>query len=176
MKIFIIVVALFSICMSASAQEQFPVIKDAGGYWPIPDAAVQPDKARDYKAIFVATRAADAPTDIVPALDDAAALVNGLASGGVSPAKRKIAVVFYGPAAYAVLDNASYRQKYSADNPNLKVLAELRKAGVELFLCGRWLQYKKIEASKVAPDVKVATDALIVLVTYQNRGYARMGD
>lgn len=175
-KILAITVLCVIAVVAASAQEQFPVIKDAGGYWALPKAAVQPDKSQEHKAIFAATRAADSPKDLLPALEDAAALVNGLAAGGVPASKRKIAVVFYGPAAYAVLENGAYRQKYGTDNPNLKLLAELRNSGVELLLCGQWLQYKKIAESKVVSDVTIASDAFIVLVTYQNRGFARMPD
>jgi intracellular sulfur oxidation DsrE/DsrF family protein len=177
MKTLIIIAVLVSTCVgTAFAQQQFPIIKDVGGYWPLPQADVQPDKTHQYRAIFEATHAADTPADVVPALEDAAALVNGLAAGGVPTAKRKIAVVFYGAAAYGLLDNASYRQKYGADNPNLKLIGELHRAGVELFLCGQWLKQKKVEALKIAPEIRIATDAFIVLVTYQNRGYARLTD
>lgn len=161
---------------AASAQEQQPVIKNAGAYVPMPHAAVQPDKTHQYKAIFEAMSAAVAAEDIIPALEDAAALVNGLAAGAVPPANRRIAVVFYGLAAYGILDNETYRQKYGTDNPNLQVIAELRRAGVELFVCGQWLRHKNIEESKVISDVQIATDALIVLVAYQNRGYAHLID
>jgi intracellular sulfur oxidation DsrE/DsrF family protein len=119
-------------------------------------------------------RAAAEVKEIIPALEDAAALVNGLAAGAVPPANRRIVVVFYGPAAYGILDNETYRQKYGADNPNLQVISELRQAGVELFVCGQWLRYKNIEESKVVSDVQIAADALIVVVAYQNRGYAHL--
>jgi intracellular sulfur oxidation DsrE/DsrF family protein len=177
MKAFISVATLLSILVgTASAQEQFPVIKDVGGYWALPQAAMQPDKAHVYKAVIDATHAADKPTELAPGLEDAAALVNGLAAGGVPAANRKLAVVFYGPAANAVLNNESYRQKHGVDNPNLKVIAELRRAGVELFVCGQLLQVRKIDVGKVVPEVTIATDAFIVLVTYQNNGYARLAD
>jgi intracellular sulfur oxidation DsrE/DsrF family protein len=176
MKVLVAGVVLIALCVVASAQEQFPVIRDAGGYWPLPDALVQPDKGHEYKAIFDATHAADDPTGFVPGLESAAALVNGLAAGGVPPANRKIAVILYGPAVYAVLDNVSYRQKYGTDNPNLKLIEQLRKAGVELYVCSQLLKAKKIERTRVAPDVAVATDAFILLVSYQNRGYARLSE
>ena len=159
---------------AASAQEQHPAIKHAGAFVEMPHAAVQPDKTHQYKAIFEAVRAAAEVKEIIPAVEDAAALVNGLAVGAVPPANRKIAIVFYGAAAYGILDNETYRRKYGADNPNLQVLSELRQAGVELFVCGQWLRYKNIEESKVVSDVQIASDALIVLVAYQNRGYAHL--
>jgi intracellular sulfur oxidation DsrE/DsrF family protein len=60
-------------------------------------------------------------------------------------------------------------------NPNLKVLEGLRKAGVEIFVCGQHLAFAGIDPSTMAPLVTVASDALIVLMTYENDGYALLG-
>jgi intracellular sulfur oxidation DsrE/DsrF family protein len=59
-------------------------------------------------------------------------------------------------------------------NPNLKVLAELKKAGVEIFVCGQNLAHENIDPKIISPDVAVASAAQIVLMTYQNDGYALM--
>lgn len=174
----LVAAALAAAIMSgvSSAQEHFPLITGAGGTFSLPHAAVQADPAREYKAIFQATRPADRPGDVIPALDDAAALMNGLALGGVPAGHRHITVVLYGAAAYAALNNATYRDKYGVDNPNVGVISELRTAGVEMFICGQWLRDKQIEDSQVLPTVSVAADAFIALVSYQNQGYALMGD
>jgi intracellular sulfur oxidation DsrE/DsrF family protein len=47
-----------------------------------------------------------------------------------------------------------------------------REKGADV--CGQWLRYKNIEESRVVSDVQIASDALIVLVVYQNRGYAHL--
>ena len=60
-------------------------------------------------------------------------------------------------------------------NPNLPVLEQFRKAGVELFVCGQNLAFGHIDPATLTPSVKVASDALIVLMTYENRGYAFLG-
>jgi intracellular sulfur oxidation DsrE/DsrF family protein len=152
--------------------EQRPVIKEAGGYWPVPKAAVQPDKTHVFKAIFDVTRAASSPSEFVPGIEDAAEFINELAATGVPVQNRKVALIFHGDAVFGIFDDATYRAKYGSTNPNLKVLRALRAAGAELYVCGQLLHMKNLDPSKVTPDVKVATDALIVLVTYENRGYA----
>ena len=47
-----------------------PVVPEADGFVTIPKTAVPPDKGRVYKAIFDATRAADKPAGLLPALNN----------------------------------------------------------------------------------------------------------
>ncbi len=165
-------VVLIVVAATLAQSGQRPVVPESGKFFPIPNAVVQPDRGLVYKALFDATRAADDPKEFVPALDDAASLVNELAASGVPEANRKMTIVFHGAAAYGVMDNATYREKYGVDNPNLQLVNNLRHAGVELLVCGQMLRFKNIDERKILPAVKVATDALVVSVTYQNRGYA----
>jgi intracellular sulfur oxidation DsrE/DsrF family protein len=157
---------------AAWAPPRADAIPEADGYVAIPGAAVMPDKAQTLRAIFEATRAPEKPTELAPAINNLGSELNLLAAVGVPEANRKFAVVFHGPALAAILDEAHYRARFGVSNPNLKVLAELRKRGVELFVCGQNLASDKIDPKTLSPDVQVASDALIVLMTYQNRGYA----
>jgi intracellular sulfur oxidation DsrE/DsrF family protein len=173
MRMVMVVFAAAVLLATASAQsEQRPVIKEARGYWPLPTAAVQPDKTRDFKVIFDATRAAAKPEDVVPAVGEAAALVNALAATGVPAAQRKMAIIFHGAAVDGILGEESYKEKYGVANPNLKLIHSLREAGVELFVCGQFLHFRQIDPAKVVSDVQLATGAMLVNVSYQNRGYA----
>jgi intracellular sulfur oxidation DsrE/DsrF family protein len=81
-------------------------------------------------------------------------------------------VVFHGPAIDGILDDAHYRVKYGVPNPNLEVLAKVTKTGVEIFVCGQNLVHENIDPKVISPDVTVASSAQIVLMTYQNNGYA----
>jgi intracellular sulfur oxidation DsrE/DsrF family protein len=168
-----VLVALFS--TSAAAQWAAPradVVPEADGYVAIPNAAVTPDRNQTYRAIFDATRAAGKPTELAPALNMVGSELNLLGAVGVPPEHGKFVVVFHGPALAALLDDTHYRARFGVGNPNLKVLAELRKQGVALFVCGQNLAFAKVDPKTLSADVQVATDALIVLMTYQSRGYA----
>ena len=57
-------------------------------------------------------------------------------------------------------------------NPNLKVLSQLKKCGTEMFVRGQNLAADKIDPKTLSTDVEIASDALIVLMTYQNNGYS----
>ncbi|HEY3351479.1 MAG TPA: DsrE family protein [Thermoanaerobaculia bacterium] len=149
-----------------------PVIPAADGYVVIPNAAVPPDPAHSYRAIFDATKAARDPKELAPALNMAGSELNAFGVAGVRPSHVHFAVVFHGAALDALLDDSHYKAKFGVTNPNLPVLEQFRKAGVELFVCGQNLAFEHIDPATLSPSVAVASDALIVLIAYQNRGYA----
>ena len=100
--------------------------------------------------------------------------LNALAVCGIPLTTAKFIIVFHGSAMNGILDDAHYKEKFGVLNPNLKILSELKKAGVKLFVCGQNLLAENIDPKIISPDVLVASDALIVLMTYQNDGYALM--
>jgi len=168
---------LIMLALDVSAQSNRPVataIPEADGYVSIPSAAIPPDKKRTYRAIYDATRAAKDPSQLVPALNMAGSELNAFAATAVPMRNVKFAVVFHGAAINGILDDEHYKTKFGISNPNLKVLSELRKHGVEIFVCGQNLVAEHIDPKVISPDVTVASDALIVLMAYQNDGYALM--
>jgi intracellular sulfur oxidation DsrE/DsrF family protein len=64
--------------------------------------------------------------------------------------------------------------RFGTNNPNLKAIAEMKKSGVEFFVCGQYLAAEKIALKSLTPDVTLAADALLVLIHYQNQGYAML--
>jgi intracellular sulfur oxidation DsrE/DsrF family protein len=149
-----------------------PVIPAADGYVVIPGAAVQPDPALTYRAIFDASRKAPKPTELLPALNMAGSELNAFAVARVPQANVKFAVVFHGAALDGLLDDKHYRARFGVSNPNLPVLQQFKRAGVELLVCGQNLASEHIDPKSLSPAVTVASDALIVLMAFQNRGYA----
>jgi len=175
-----LVLTSIATCLLSSVsllQAQWPepvarVVPQADGYVAIPHAAKAPHKARTYRALFDATQAADAPDHLLPALNMAGSELNALDAAGVPLRRAKFVVVFHGAALDGILDDTHYRSKFGKPNPNLAVLAEMRKAGVELFVCGQNLAFAKIDPATLSPDVTIASDALLVSMQYQNDGYA----
>jgi intracellular sulfur oxidation DsrE/DsrF family protein len=100
--------------------------------------------------------------------------LNALGAANAPLSNTKFVVVFHGPAVDGILDNAHYKAKFGTDNPNLKTIAEMKKHGVEFFVCGQYLAGEKIDPKTLTGDVTVAADALLVLMQYQNKGYALM--
>ena len=84
----------------------------------------------------------------------------------------KITAALHGEAVNAILTDAAYQAKFGVEkNPNLPVLNDLRRAGVEVFVCGQALALKGIDEADVAEGVTVAAAALTVLISRQNDGY-----
>lgn len=151
---------------------QAPAVPGADGYAPIPGAALRPGRMHTYRAVFDATLAADKPDHLLPALNMVGSELNALAVEGVKLSNAHFAVVFHGAAIGGILNDAHYRTRHGIANPNLPVLAQLRHAGVKLYVCGQNLAAENIDPATLSPDVRIASDALLALMSFQNRGYA----
>jgi len=150
-----------------------PVIPEAYGFIPVPQASVKPDKSHVYKAIFDARQAAAKPAELAPALMFAGAELNTLSASGVPLSNIDFVIIFHTTDAdSAVWDNAHYRAKFGVDNPNLKVLSEMKKAHVRVYVCAQQLVADNVPFDSLSPDVTLATDGLVVLMTFENAGYA----
>ena len=156
------------------AAPKAPVVPEADGYVEIPNAASAPTKYSTYRAVFDATRPADKPIALIPALNMAGSELNALATVNAPLRNAKFAIVFHGPAVDGILDDENYRAKFGTTNPNLKVIREMKKHGVEFSVCGQYLAGEKIDPKTLTPDVQLAADALLTLIQYQNKGYALM--
>ncbi|MGH8402209.1 MAG: DsrE family protein [Gammaproteobacteria bacterium] len=153
---------------------QTPVIKGAGSMHPLPQAAFQPQKDVTYKAVFSVTHGQKNPKDLDDGLDHVARAVNVFASAGIPLEHLKFVVIIHGGATPIVLDNAHYKKAFGVDNPNLKVIKELKAAGVDIAVCGQAVAGEDYDYSWVNPDVKVALSALSTIVILQQEGYALM--
>jgi hypothetical protein len=75
-----------------------PMNSETDGYVAIPGAAVSPRKARLYRAIFDATRAAGKPTELLPSLNMAGSKVNAFFASGVPLRNLKFVIIFHADA------------------------------------------------------------------------------
>jgi len=148
----------------------FPLVSGHGGVVPLPRAAEQPRKGA--KVVFDIT--ADAkPGQVNKGLEQVARLLNLYGAAGLTARDVKIAAVFHGEADKAVLSDEAYAAHFKvAANPNLPLIRDLKKAGVEVFVCGQSLHELGYKAEEVAEEVPVADSAMLVLVNKQADGYA----
>lgn len=153
-------------------QMVFPVVKNFGGVFDIPEAVEKPDALLDYKIVIDLAGGSENPAVINNYLNNIARMINLHSVGGVPKERIKVVVAIHNQATYSILDHESYQQKYKTDNPNLALYKALREAGVELFVCGQSLIGRNVDKNKISPDVKIATSMLTVLTTYQLKGYA----
>jgi hypothetical protein len=137
---------------------------------PLPAAAEQPRKGA--KAVLDVTANARA-TDVNPGLDRAARVLNLYGAAGLKAEDVKIAVVVHGGAIKTILTDATYKARIGPEtNPNLPLIRALRKAGVEVFVCGQALHEAGFQEADVAEGISVADAFLMVIVNRQADGYA----
>lgn len=148
---------------------EFPIIAGFGGVVRVSNAVEKPRPGA--KIVFDVT--ADAkPSDVNKGLDRAARLLNLYGAAGLKASDIQIVVVLHGEATKSALNDDFYQPRFGVErNPNLPLIRELQKAGVEVFVCGQGLNYKGFPESVVAKEVPIADAALTVTVNRQQDGY-----
>ena len=168
----IVLAAVLIFVSSWSFAWEYPVIKGYGPMDPLPHAAVQPDQSIKYKVIFEITRVAQSPDKVNPGLDRVARFLNVMAASGIMPKDIELAAVIHGPAAPIILKNEIFKDRFKMDNPNEKIIKDLKEAGVKLYVCGQSLADNGLEHQWVNEQIAIAVSALVVVPTYQLKGYA----
>jgi len=153
---------------------QAPVVTHAGKIHPLPDAAYQPDPDATYKIVFAMTRGSEDPSAVNPALQRVARTVNLYANAEVPLEHMKFVAIASGPATDMVLDDAHYKKQFGVANPNLVVIRELRKDGIDVAVCGQAVAEHHFEYDWVDTQVTVALSALTTVTELQQKGYALM--
>jgi len=169
--------ALGLLPLAAHAADGFwrtPTIAGAGKIHALPKAAYQPDPAATYKIVFALHAAADKPDQISPALDRVARTVNLYVAAGVPLSHLKLVAIASGPATPIALNDAQYRKKFGVANPNLPIIAQLRKAGVDVAVCGQAVAEHDFQYDWIDPQVTLALSALTTITELQQKGYALM--
>lgn len=166
------------VATSASAADagfwSHPVIQGYGPVHTWPNVIYVPNKETTYKALFDLTKPSKSDDKVSGGLAHIARAVNIFASAGVPLNHMKFVVIAHGPATTDILSEKAYEAKFHTHNPNLKIISALRKAGVEILVCGNALADNKFTPADVNPQVKVALSALSTLVILEDQGYALM--
>ncbi len=171
MKKLSLIIAFISVFSYAQEFQKGTVIKNYGQFYNIanPDKNLDPNK--EYQVIFDIRKSSNDINAVNPLLDVVARFINMHVANGIALKNLKIVVVMHGSASKDVLSNAAYKERFRKKNPSLDLLKELKKAGVEIFVCGQSAIHRKIKREEVSKPVKFALSALTVLTEYQSLGY-----
>lgn len=151
-----------------------PTITGYGKIHYLPNAAYKPQPNQTYRIVFALTKAPASPNQVNPALDHVARTVNLYVAAGVPLDHLKFVAVAYGAATPLVLDDAHYRAAYGVANPNLPLIAKLRKAGVDIAVCGQAVAEHHFHYHWIAPNVTLALSGLTTVTTLEAQGYGLM--
>ena len=151
---------------------QTPTIVGAGKIHPMPQAAYLPDRQATYKVVFSLSHFGAKPTEVSPSLEHVARAVNLYVNAGVPLSHLKFVAIAAGPATPIALNDAQYRKKYGVANPNLAVIAQLRKAGVDVAVCAQAVAEHDFQYDLWDKQVTLALSELTTITELEQQGYA----
>ena len=117
---------------------------------------------------------------VLPLISRRLALLGDPIAGGVldAEARKRVALNSLKEIEYdrigGKLDDADYRKQFGVANPNLKVIAELRQAGVDVAVCGQAVAEHGYPYEAIDKSVTLALSALTTITELQQKGYALM--
>lgn len=149
----------------------YPRIKGAGGVLAVDARADRPSATTVHRMLVDISDDATTPDGHNGRLDLAARALNLYAMAGVPDDKVRMAIVLYGKGTGLALSDAAYDRKFGHPNPDAKLIAQLRAAGVELFVCGQALGHLGFTAADVRPEVRLVLSALTKREELQAAGY-----
>jgi intracellular sulfur oxidation DsrE/DsrF family protein len=142
----------------------------------VPGAHELPDPSRTYKIVFDVAAPAESIDQVNPMLAAMARYVNTLAKYGVPAEHRQIAAVFHGGTTDLIMNNEAYKARNDGhDNPNIALIQNLKKAGVDFRVCGQAVLGRKIDPKTIQPEIQLDLWALTTFMNLQQQGYVKVG-
>ena len=148
-----------------------PIIEDYGSTYEVDHPEIETEIDSEMKVIFDIDKSSEDKSKVNKYIEVAASFLNMHANLGMKPEQLKAAMTIHAEAAKDVLNNEAYKEKFGVDNPNLKLINALSKAGVDVIVCGQSAAKNHMSRNDIIPNVKIALSATTALIQYQNKGY-----
>lgn len=173
-KAALVILTLILANVSEAQQKKWvnPIVKGYGRILDLEDVDVKPDPNMKYNILIELVNDMDKPNRVDFYANNVARLINLHAVGGVPKENLNVTLVIHAQATNSVLNSEKYKAKYKEDSPYEDFYKALNDAGVEVIVCGQSLSMFGHKPKDVLPDIKIATSALTVMSTYQQKGYS----
>lgn len=132
------------------------------------------DKDLDYKVAIDVTDKVSDSTQVMGTLMEVARTYNLNIANGVPKRKLKVAVVIHGSAIQGILNDEAYQAKFGVPNPNIAVIKQMKKEGIEFYVCAQVLAFRQVPEESVMKEVDLAISAKTALITLDQMGYTYM--
>jgi intracellular sulfur oxidation DsrE/DsrF family protein len=169
--LFITAFTLLSILLHGQTKLN-PVIKDYGTMYDVPFATDKPSPSKKYKIIVESAAPIEKPEDIYAPFEHISRMYNLHVYSGVQRKNLFVEVVVFGPSVSVLLNNETYKQKFRVDNPNLKIIEEMTKAGIKVHACGQSIMLVGIVPTTINTNIDVVVSRFTTVSDRQMRGYA----
>lgn len=154
----------------APPRKMGPMVPSFGGVFDVPNPGLLPPKDQDLKLRFDVRTGSEAG-ELNMGFDTVARYLNQHGQAGVPPARLMAALVVHGTAGKDMLVNDEYKKRFGKDNPNLKLLDELKAAGVRIYLCGQTSAGRNLPRAVVTPAATIALSAMVAHMALERDGY-----
>ena len=152
----------------------YPRIHGTGGVLPAGAHALMPSTTADHRLYIDVDSDGPSHGEVNTRLHTAAKLLNLYALAGVPDDKVHLVVLFYGRGVDLALSDAAYRDKFGHANPNGRLIEQLRRARVQMVVCGQALGHQNFVASNIRPGMTLALSALTAREELQAAGYGEV--
>ena len=132
------------------------------------------NKDLEYKIVIDITDSMSDSTQIMRTLREVARTYNLNVANGVPKRKLEMAVVIHGGAIMGILNNEAYRNRYGVDNPNAEAISQMKKEGIDFYVCAQILGFRQVPEENILKDVDITLSAKTALITLQQMGYTYM--
>jgi len=171
-------IIVLAICLSYSMSygqkngpKAGPIIKDFGKVYAIESPKLNLQKQKEYKVIFDIYTNSKKEGAINPLVNTVARYLNMHGQNGILAKNMKVAIVLHGKATKDALSNDTYKMKFGTNNPNDRLMTALKKANVDIFVCGQSYTSRDFPIKGISKNVKLSLSALTALVEYQENDY-----
>ena len=147
------------------------VIPNYGKTFVVENPDFKTDTEAGFKVVFDVAKAPEDPSTVNPYINTLARFLNMHEKAGVPVENLHVRAAIHGQAAYGMLKNEFYKEKFGVDNPNIELLEALDAAGVELILCGQTAGSRNITSARRLEVIDVALSAMTILSQSQAGGY-----
>ena len=169
-----VIVFLLVILSTAVSQAQnmiFPAIQGYGGVIPVPFEAEKPDPSKHYKFVIELGDRLEDKTKVANMLDYAARMYNLHRYAGVPKENIELAIVVYAGSTPMVLANPTYGKRFDQENPNVALLDELLRNGLQIFVCGQSMMKQDLLPEDIYPGVRRAVSRFTATTDLIGKGY-----
>lgn len=149
-----------------------PAIKDYGTMYDVPFATDKPDPSKKYKIIVESAANFEKPEEFYAPFEHISRMYNLHVYAGIPQKNLFVEVVVFGPSVSVLLNNEAYKQKFGVDNPNLKIIEEMTKAGIKVHACGQSVILTGIDPATVNSNADVVVSRFTTVSDRQMKGYA----
>jgi intracellular sulfur oxidation DsrE/DsrF family protein len=171
----IVVAGFLALIAAGSVAQTAPpslAIPEGGVAKDLPGAKEMPDPGLVYRVVFDVGRGSPNLDQPDPALARVARYYNTLAADGVPRDHLQLAVVIHGQSTDDILASAEFKSRHQGhDNPNVKLIEDMARAGVRLTVCGQAVLSAKIDPHTILPQIELTLWALTTYTNLELRGY-----